>query len=564
MPVPSPTPPSKRVVFGLAVAAVLLYAPTLGWGLPEATAADRTKTHATDSILPLEALAEMHNTFIVSKPDRNYGYPWWHYCVVAGAQAPYLAWLGLTGNLTSARPTYPFGLADPVTALRGLALIGRLVSLLMAAGLVVATYLFARELFDEPTARAAAALTLLCYPLFYYSGTGNLDAPAAFWTAGGLAVWGRILARGLSPRRAAWLGVFAALAIATKDQAVVVFAPLGLALLLPAASRVPESGGRARMLALGLGASLGVYAIATGLWVDPQRHWTHLHALLFEPDRITVASAYFPPEPLTSSGLATLGGQALARAADVFSPAVWLAFAVGVARAARAFPLRLLALLPLASLLGLFAAAGYVVLRYYLPLVPVVDAFAAYGVLGLRQTVLRALWLPLLLVLCAYRAMIGIDLGWAQLHETRLEAGAWLTQHARAGERVEYFGSAQKLPPLSADVVSRRVGGQVLWKGRSGHGAETLAYLRGEGPEYVLLIPDWTTPPGSDHSADCPPEVRAALAGGTAGYREVAHFEAAPLLPHWLARPRLDNPSVAPPVRIFARDDVAARVGGAT
>ena len=80
-----------------------------------------------------------------------------------------------------------------------------------------------------------------------------------------------------------------------------------------------------------------------------------------------------------------------------------------------------------------------------------------------------------------------------------------------------------------------------------------------EGPEYVILIPDWTTRRGTDHSGDCPPEVRAALGDGSLGYRPVAVFEASSPLPDFLQRPDLDNPSVAPPVRIFARNDVAER-----
>ncbi len=55
----------------LAVAALLLYAPLIGWGLPHATAPDRTKTYATDELLPLEALAEMQSTFIAAQPGRN-------------------------------------------------------------------------------------------------------------------------------------------------------------------------------------------------------------------------------------------------------------------------------------------------------------------------------------------------------------------------------------------------------------------------------------------------------------------------------------------------------------
>jgi hypothetical protein len=55
------------------------------------------------------------------------------------------------------------------------------------------------------------------------------------------------------------------------------------------------------------------------------------------------------------------------------------------------------------------------------------------------------------------------------------------------------------------------------------------------------------------HSADCPPEVYAALLDGSAGYALAAHFTPPTLMPKLLQHPRLDYPSVAPPVRIFVR-----------
>ena len=63
---------TRITVLVLFALAILIYAPLIGWGVPHANAPDRTKTYAVDEILPLEGLAEMHNTFVISKPDRNY------------------------------------------------------------------------------------------------------------------------------------------------------------------------------------------------------------------------------------------------------------------------------------------------------------------------------------------------------------------------------------------------------------------------------------------------------------------------------------------------------------
>ena len=181
----------------LFVAAVLAYAPLIGWGVPEANTPDRTKTVATDEILPLEGLAEMHNTFVVSKPDRNYGYPWFHYFETAVVQTPYLAYAYLTGQMGRPSPDFPFGFRDPVTALRWLTWIGRFLSVLMGAGTVVAAFLFARNLWGYQAGVLTAMLTLLSYPMVYYSRTGNPDMSAAFWSSLGLVAYTLILQNGL-------------------------------------------------------------------------------------------------------------------------------------------------------------------------------------------------------------------------------------------------------------------------------------------------------------------------------------------------------------------------------
>lgn len=58
----------------LGFAAIVLYLPMIGWGVPYTTAPNRTKTFTTDEILPLETLAEMHNTFVAIHRTANLGF----------------------------------------------------------------------------------------------------------------------------------------------------------------------------------------------------------------------------------------------------------------------------------------------------------------------------------------------------------------------------------------------------------------------------------------------------------------------------------------------------------
>ena len=331
----------------LASLTISMHLPLVSWGLPNATAPDRTKTVATDELVPLEPLAEMHSTFVQSKADRNYSYPWWHYFVVSAAQSPYLGYLWATGQMDAPSAVFPFGLSDPVSSLKVLSVIGRLVSVAMTAGIVVASYLIVSILWGSATGILAGSLTMLNYPLVYYGRTANLDAPVLFWTAAGVLVFARILTSGLTVRRSVWLGIFAALAMATKDQAVAVFLPFGGLLLLPTLNRHPGSSYQRRPLMLGLAISVLTYLTATGMLVDPGRHLTHVQRLLFERDTLSSAAFYHSPHPFSITGVfALLGDSAVALAALVTIPFL-AASVIGMVVVGRSSPKLLLLLLPL-------------------------------------------------------------------------------------------------------------------------------------------------------------------------------------------------------------------------
>jgi len=350
--------------------------------------------------------------------------------------------------------------------------------------------------------------------------------------------------------------------MATKDQALVVFLPLGAVLLLPHFNRPPQSRGAPRPLLVGLGVAVVAYAVATGMVVDPRRHLTHVYALFLDPRRVTAGAVYHPPFPHTWDGTLQLLRAFAARGLVAFSLPVLVASVAGMLLVARAAPDRLVLLLPVPALfLLLILPTGAPVLRYLLPLTLVVDAFAAYAVLALRTSRWRPLWLPLLVLLCGWRLAIAADLTYAQEHDTRYPAAQWLTSHVRPGERIEFFGVAETMPPLPQEISTQRVAGRTHWVGEIGHGPEVLRYLATAGPEFLVIVPDWTSQPGVEYSADCPPEVHRALMDGSAGYDLVAYFPPRTILPNVLRRPALDNPSVCPPVRIFARRALAQRLG---
>lgn len=544
-------------VLVLFTLAILIYAPLIGWGVPYANAPDRIKTYAVDEILPLEGLAEMHNTFIDSKPDRNYGYPWFHYFVVAVAQTPYIAYLKLSGELGTLSPEYPFGLLDPVRTLEVLTLIGRAVTVLMAAGVVVCAYYFSLILWGHLAGIIGALLTLLNYPMFYYSRTGNLDVPVFFWSSIGLVIFAKVLVAGLTTRRAVWLGIFAGIAMATKDQAVIIFLPFAFVLLFPGFNYSPDSSYQIKPLLMGLGASILAYIIATGVIVDPQRHITHVYRLFFEPERLSSIPAYWPSYPRTWAGLMdlTIGyfkGLVLMEALPVILTSI-----IGVYFCLKSSSRFLVLLIPIFSLFFMLTLlTNFVIYRYYLSLTIIIDAFAAYAIIVIYKSYFKPISILLIFILLGYRLLPGADLTYAQFCDSRDDASKWLITHVKPDEQIEYFGMSQKLPHLPVEIKTRRIAGRIKWKRELDHGPFVLRYLVQNGPEYLLIIPDATSRKGMDRSGDCPPEVYDALVKGRVPYAQAAFFPRRHLPFNPLRRPFLDNPSVCPPVRIFVRNDI--------
>jgi hypothetical protein len=402
------------------------------------------------------------------------------------------------------------------------------------------------------------------YLLVYYGRTGNLDAPALFWTSLGLVVLARILERGASKRRAALLGAFAGLAMATKDQSVLIFAPIAVAMLFPRFA--PPAGGESRgsVALAGLGTSLAVYAVATGMVVDPARHIRHVEALLFSPASLAPGSVYFPPAPPTWDGRLRLAGEFVLMMGRMLTWPVFALAIFGAVRLARANPRLLVLLVPIALLfLLLVVPTGIVVRRYFLPMAFVVDAIAASAIVAIGRRRGRLAFAAALAIPLGWRMVNGVDLIGAEYRDTRYPAAEWLASHSQPGERLEYFGVGDVLPALPAGVTSRRIAGRNQWIGQRDHGPTVRAYLAAEGPQWIASIPDWTSKPGMDRSADCPEDICAALGDGSLGYREAAYFPACRPVGGIFARPALDSPSVCPSVRIFARQQTAGSAGGA-
>ena len=131
---------------------------------------------------PLAPLTEVHQIFVAAGPDPWLAYPLLHHFLLTGAYAPYLLWLILTGQFHATGADYPYGLADPVSALR----------VLHADRPARDARHGYRRLGSSPLESARPSRTrrpapwpalspFVPYPMFYYSKTANLEIPVLFW-----------------------------------------------------------------------------------------------------------------------------------------------------------------------------------------------------------------------------------------------------------------------------------------------------------------------------------------------------------------------------------------------
>lgn len=542
----------------LVVLALVVYLPGFGWGIPHASAVDRVHSWGNDDLVPLAPLAEMFNTFVEAQPNRNVAYPWFHYFLVAVAYAPYVAFLMLTGRINSPSGAYPFGIDAPEHVFRTLSWIGRSVTLALALLTVVAAYYAAKWLWGRHAGLASGIFVMLLYPITYYARLGNLDVPVLAWTMCALATCALCLARGVTTRRAVALGVFLAIAFATKDQSAGSFLFLIPALIVWFVATPSDPRpilAKLRPIAASLAAFTAAYLLASGAVVDPQRFVEHTGKVFSVGAGTVELYNRYPP---TLAGYRAQTLDLLRYLVDVMSWPVLLLSLAGVVLAARRMPRTLLLLLSSLGMMAILLPVRFSRLHYLLPVAVPLTLFAGYAVsVGWQHgRRMRVVTLAAAIVAAGYLLLLSIDLSHAMMRDSRYAAGDWLEKNTRAGDRLMHFGASMSTPRLGADVKTIMVE----------YRADAEPAVATQRPEFILIVTDdtnedrrridWRQGIHSIHSDYLPKRLFTALADGSAGYRLVAQFQSPRLMP-WLPRPFLSYPTVNPPIHIFVREDRA-------
>ena len=544
----------------LILMSLAIYLPGINWGIPTPTGNDFTHAWGNDDQVPLPALAEMHNTFVIAKPDRNVAPPWFHEFLLACAYSPYLIYLLLTGGLKQPSPVFPFGFADPISAFRHLAWIGRSVSILLAMAVILGAYHAGKYLWNRKAGFLAAIFTMLMFPMAYYARLGDLDVPVLGWTGLGLAIVAVSLRQGLTIKRGVWLGIFVALGIGTKDQAFASFI-----LLAPVLLWLHLKQGRAEKLwrwnsvwvapLASMATFVTAYILANGIPIDPRRYAQHIGKVF----AATSTTAYYTRYPATAAGFAAQARDICGYLVDVMSWPVLICAVVGVLLCLQRDRLSLIMLLASVGCFVFLLPVRFSRVHYLLPIALPLNLFAGYAVARGLEAGWHLRWIAIILAVAApgYLLVQTIDLTHDMIHDSRYAATSWLEAQTRPGDSVLYSAAGMGVPLVQKNVEMIKVVKR----------QEALPTIAQRRPDFIIIQPrdfnqdrlrvEWRRGPHSIYPDYIPPEVFAGLNDETLGYRLVAQFQTPRLLP-WLNRPFLSYPTVNPPILIFARSDRAA------
>lgn len=168
---------------GVLLLSAALNVTGITWGLPSMLG------WAADELTPVRVLSGMRQEFARGWHD---AYPPLQFYLLAAAYAPVLA--------IDSRPLADGGSSETGWrrkrgdgAYLALFVAGRVVSVLMALGTLVAIHRAGATLFDRAAGTWAALLMALSLPFVYYAKIANVDLPFTFWFCAAFVAYLRIL-----------------------------------------------------------------------------------------------------------------------------------------------------------------------------------------------------------------------------------------------------------------------------------------------------------------------------------------------------------------------------------
>ncbi len=451
------TPSERVLLFGV----LLLHGFGLWWGLPASEGWD------VDGVAPRDFLPGVVKTFT---PGDYFTYPPLHLLLLTLLTLPVT--LVQVLRAPSLSPEALVSVFIDVRVMTIFAVVARLVNLVMSVGIVFTMSRLAAIVFG-PRARAwTIAIAGVEAACTYYGHTTNLDVPAFFWASLSLLCLARAIEAD-DPKELRRVGVLAAVAIATKDQAYAVFAvtmPIALGAWLGGrVVRKDRPGELLRAIVF-----LGLLTPALTLFFD---------GALFNPTGFAARVRFLTGH--ASQDFAQYANDNAGRVAAfvdaiLFLPlhypwAIGVLFLVGlvlaVVRGARAPEAHrvLVALVPFLGMLSFTLAfncvARRVEERFMLPQMQLLSVYAG-GALAVAASFAegklgaRGVWL--VRIAGAAAVLLGLRIALTvlvnMLGDPRYEAERWLREHTQPGDVIETYGGNVYLPRFPEGRIVERIG----------------------------------------------------------------------------------------------------------
>jgi hypothetical protein len=438
--------------------ALVLHTVGITWGLPASDGWD------DDGVAPRDFLVGAYMAF---RPGHYFTYPPLHLIVLSLLTFP----ATVLALFRSASLSPPDVIAEitRVPYMTTFAVVARLVTDLMAAGIVFLAASIAKELWGRRAGYWAASVTALNVVFTYYAHTSNLDVPYLFWTFWSYLCLVKAVLRH-EPARLRACALLAVLAVATKDQAfaaLLVTLPLAIGLWF-ALDPWPRERRRAiaRRLALYALGAVALLGLIDGAMVNPSGFAARMRFLTgpASQDHASYAQSVYGMSHVVRDTVYSFGRYYPVGLAPFVLYGLGLHFVKTRDHPARRAAGLVPALGVLSFTLAFNCLARRTEHRFALPQSLFVSIYAGAALDALTRTSSRVrvgAWT--VAAILGGRALfdcVGVDV--ALLRDPRYDAEDWLNANIPAGEVIEVYGNNVHLPRLPSRARVQRVDGGAL------------------------------------------------------------------------------------------------------
>jgi hypothetical protein len=434
-------------------AATLVRLAGLTWGLPASDGWDN------DGIAPRDFLPGLIETFT---PGHYFTYPPAQFVLLTLISLPVT--IVLLIKSPSLAPSAVIAEAVKVPYMTAFAVIARGVSIAMSIGIIYAVAKIVELAVGRRAALLAAAACAMNVILTYYGQTTNLDVPYLFWASLSLLMLSRTIALH-EPKLLRRAAIFAALAVATKDQAYALFV-LGLPIplvLWAISDRYPRENPKLVLRELAISAVLGIALLlfVDGAVVNPSGFHERVKFLTGPASQ---PYAYYSAD---ARGRMLAAWDSLAKFDSYYPLAVAPIVALGLGRAFLTADKtkRITALVPFFAIVSFTIFFNCIARRtehrFLLPQMTLWGAYAGIGadfLLSLKSRPLAIGARVLMAAISLWAIFLVVDVDANLILDPRYDAEAWLRDHVQPGDVIEVHGKNVYLPRFPANAHVIRVG----------------------------------------------------------------------------------------------------------